>query len=232
MIKNYNDFVETLLSAGFSMAGGSTDGIYAIVDWGWNEAIPYETPIRWHTGDKDTDPWEWRIRVLDERKDIAYAKVFFKKSGFITKEWYPYFLAARRGGDSFEDAYKSGTISYAAKRIYDVVAQNGTMPTHLMRQAAGFSAKEDKSAFDKALTELQMQMFLTMCGRAYKTLVQEESGCWASTVFCTTESYFGDAVFEQAEKIEKDEACEKITEQILCLNPSAQGKKIKKFIFG
>ena len=31
--------------------------------------------------DPETDPWEWRIRVLDERDDIAYAKLFYKKSG-------------------------------------------------------------------------------------------------------------------------------------------------------
>jgi hypothetical protein len=67
MIRSYNDFVETLLNAGFSMAGGSADGIYAVIDWGWNESPPYDTPIRWHTDDPETDPWEWRIRVLDER---------------------------------------------------------------------------------------------------------------------------------------------------------------------
>ena len=61
------------------------------------------------------------MRVLDERGDIAYAKLFFKKSGYIIKEWYPYFLAARRGGNTFDEAYKDGTISHLAKRIYDVV---------------------------------------------------------------------------------------------------------------
>ncbi len=53
--------------------------------------------IAWHTEDPETDPWEWRIRVLDEYTDIAYGKLFFRKSGYITKEWYPYFLAVRRG---------------------------------------------------------------------------------------------------------------------------------------
>ena len=85
-IYNYTDFVEALLKAGFSMGGGNSDGVFALVPWSWEETPPYDTPVRWHTGDAETDPWEWRMRVLDERGDIAYGKVFFKKSGFITKE--------------------------------------------------------------------------------------------------------------------------------------------------
>ena len=164
MIRNYNDFVETLLNAGFSMGGGGGDGIYSVVTWGWQEEPPYDTPVRWHTEDPDTDPWEWRMRVLDERDDIAYAKLFFKKSGFITKKWYPYFLAARRGGNAFDDAYASGKISHFAKRVYEVVASSGVLPSQEIKRLAGFS-KEDKSGFDRALVELQMLMFITVRGR-------------------------------------------------------------------
>jgi hypothetical protein len=227
----YSDFVEVLLKSGFSMGGGSADGICAIIPWGWNETPPYETPVRWHTEDPDTDPWEWRMRVLNERSDIAYGKLFFKKSGFITKEWYPYFLAVRRCGITFDEAYGGGKISNFAKRIYDVVADNGTLPLDGIKQMAGFS-KEDKSGFDRAITELQMKMFLTMCGRQQKLSRKGEEYGWSSTVFCTTENFFGEAVFETAAKITGDEAHQKIREQILRLNPDALDKKINKFICG
>ena len=238
MINNYNDFIETLLSAGFSMAGGGDDGIFAVIKWGWNEALPYDTPIKWHTGDPDTDPWEWRIRVLNERDDIAYAKLFFKKSGYITKSWYPYFLAARRDGETFEDAYARGVISHFAKRIYDAVSENGTLPLHGIKQVAGFT-RDDKSGFDRALTELQMGMFLTMCGQQSMATGKDsigldmepgQSGSWPSTVFCTTERFFGDEVFDKAAKISKEEAAQRIREQVLALNPDAAEKKIAKFI--
>ena len=85
-IQNYDGFVENLLTAGFSMGGGNDEGIFALIPWSWDQQPPYETPVRWHTGLVETDPWEWRMRVLDERRDIAYGKVFFKKSGFITKQ--------------------------------------------------------------------------------------------------------------------------------------------------
>jgi len=231
VIHNYSEFIETLLDAGFSMAGGGSDGIYSVIPWNWNETPPYDTPIRWHTGNPEIDPWEWRIRVLEERRDIAYAKLFFKKSGYITKTWYPYFLAARRGGLDFKDMYADGAISHFAKRIYDVVAAHETLPLHAIKQLAGFT-REDKSGFDRALTELQMKMFLTMCGSQQKLSQKGEEYGWSSTVFCTTERFFDEDVFEKAAAIDAQEAERAITEQILKLNPSAQEKKMKKFIFG
>jgi hypothetical protein len=231
MVRNFNDFTDELLRAGFSMGGGSADGVFAVIDFSWDSPAPTGSPVRWHTGDPETDPWEWRMRVLDERKDIAYGKLFFKKSGYITREWYPYFLAARRRGRDFAEEYASGTISHMAKRIYETVAQNGTLPLHAIKQLGGFG-KEDKSAFDRSLTELQMKLYLTMCGRQQKLSKKGEEYGWSSTVFCTTEDFFGVDVFAKAAKIPEKEASEKITEQILRLNPEAEPKKIVKFISG
>jgi len=231
MIRNYSDFVTALLEAGFSMGGGGSDGIYSVINWNWDEPPPSDSPIRWHTGDPDTDPWEWRVRVLNERDDIAYAKLFFKKSGYITKDWYPYFLAARRGGLGFEGAYANGTISHFAKRVYDVISAHDSLPVHDVKRLAEVS-KEDKSGFDRALVELQMKMFVTLCGRQQKISQKGEEYGWSSNVFCITERFFGREVFEKAAAINAKEAKAKITEQVLKINSSAQEKIIVKFIAG
>ncbi|HWR22288.1 MAG TPA: hypothetical protein VN366_02325 [Feifaniaceae bacterium] len=231
MIKNYSDFVKALLDAGFSMGGGNSEGIYSVVPWSWDELPPYETPVRWHTGDPETDPWEWRMRVLNERGDIAYAKLFFKKSGYITKEWYPYFLAVRRGGRELADEYADGAVSRYARRIYDVVTEHEALPVHAIKKIGGFS-KEDASKFDQALVELQMKLYLTMCGRQQKLSKKGEEYGWSSTVFCTAERYFGLDVFEQAGSIDEREAIEKLSERIYALNPEANPKKILRFIKG
>ena len=231
MIKNYDDFVRELLKAGFSMAGGSDEGVFGLIRHSWNEEPPPGSPIRWHTEDPETDPWEWRMRVLDKRNDIAYGKFFFKKGGYITKEWYPYFLAARRGSRTFGDEYTDGKISYFAKRIYDTVTENGVLPLHEIKRLAGFG-REDKSQFDRTLTELQMKMFLTMCGKQQKITQKGEEYGWPTTMFCTVESFFGEGVFGKAASISAAEAAEKITEQVYKLNPLAKQKKIEKFIMG
>lgn len=231
MIQNYSDFVNKLLAAGFSMGGGNSEGIYAVVPWSWNEEPPYDTAVSWHTGNPDLDPWEWRIRVLDERRDIAYGKLFFRKSGFITREWYPCFLAARRGSRSFWDEYEDGNISHSAKRIYEAVTEHEVLPLHAIKQIAGFT-KDSASGFDRALVELQTKMYLTMCGRQQKVSKSGEEYGWSSTVFCTVERYFGEEVFAEAAKTGEREAIEKIAARVYDLNPTANAKKVARFIRG
>lgn len=230
-IHNYDDFTKALLEAGFSMGGGNSSGIFSLISWDWKQSAPYETPVRWHTGDAETDPWEWRMRVLDERDDIAYAKLFFKKSGYITREWYPYFLKLRRDSESFDEKYEAGNISHEAKRIYEVLRDNDALPVHALKPLAGF-APEEKAKFERGLTELQTGMFITMCGRQQKRSSLGEEYGWSSTVFCTTERFFGGAVFEAAQEISAEEAETRITDRILKLNPDAEGRKILKFIRG
>ena len=231
LIRNYGDFVRELLNAGFSVGtGGNDEGIFGLLEFGWNEE-PLNSPVRWHTGNPETDPWAWRVRVLDERDDIAYSKVFFRKSGYITKEWYPCFLAARRGDCAFEDAYADGTISHAAKRIYDVITEHGSLPAHDIKRYAGFQ-RDEKGKFESALTELQMRMYITVCGEQQKLSQKGELYSWPSSVFCTTERFWGDDVFKAAAQLNEEEAASKITEQVLKLNPSANIRKIKKFIEG
>ena len=153
-LANFNDFIIILLDSGFSIGGGNDEGIYAIVDYDWL-TVPPGSPIVWHTGDLETDPWEWRVRVLNERSDIAYAKCFFKKSGYITQELYPYFLTLRRGCLDFDDEYADGNISHNAKRIYEAIRECAELPLQEIKQLGGFG-RDEKSKFDTALTELQI----------------------------------------------------------------------------
>ena len=230
-LNNFNDFIEILLSSGFSIGGGNDEGIFAIVDFEWL-TVPLGSPIIWHTGDPETDPWEWRIRVLNERDDIAYAKCFFKKSGYITREFYPCFLSLRRGGRDFEDEYADGLISYHAKRIYDVVRDNGELPVQEIKRIGGFG-RDEKSKFDAALTELQMRLYLTICRTRRRINAMGEEYGWESTVFCTTERFWENTdVSARAEKLDEDDAYSTIRERVLELNPDADEKKIRKFACG
>lgn len=226
MVQNYEEFCAELLKSGFSLGGGSDKGIYAVVPFDWTEQ-PEGTAVRWHTGEPDTDPWEWRMRVLEERSDIAYAKVFFRGSGYITEEWYPYFLAARRKGMTFDEAWEAGLVSDLARRIYRAVEENGRVAMHEIKQLAGLSG-ESSAHIEKAMTDLQMGMFLTICGRQQKLDKFGNAYGWSSTVFYTVEEFWG----KNFDIPEPEEAAEKIRSRVLQLNPAAQERKIKKFIYG
>ena len=212
------------------MGGGNAKGIYAVIPFVWDEPGFPDSPVRWHTGDAETDPWEWRMRVLEERRDIAYAKLFFRTSGYITADWYPYFYAVRRGGESFLDAYRSGTVEQAAKRIYDVLETYGALPMHENKTLAGFS-REDNGRFERAITELQMRMFITMCGRMQKKNKFGEGYGWSSTAFTSVERFWAGRGVALPE-MDGARAYETIRAQILLLNPDAEQRKIDRFIRG
>jgi hypothetical protein len=224
------EFITELHSAGFSGAvGGKDDGVFGLFRYGWGAEDDNAPP--WHTDDPETDPWEWRVRVLNERDDIAYGKLFFRKAGYITRQWYPYFLAARRDGNTFDELYADGLYSREAKQIYETLTENGGLPVHEIKALAGFG-RDDKSRFERALTELQMGLFITTCGQAQKRSKIGGGYGWASMMYCTTEQFWDDEIFTQAAKIDSGEATETITKQILKLNPEANAKRIHKFIYG
>ena len=60
-------------------------------------AEEHVSPDYWWTGIVKEDPWEWR-EVIARSHEVAYGKFFNKKAGFISKEWLPYFVNARRNG--------------------------------------------------------------------------------------------------------------------------------------
>ena len=143
----------------------------------------------------------------------------------------PYFLAARRGGETLEDAWQDGRISRPAKLIYDTVGDHGALPLHAIKGLAGFG-REEKSQFDQALVQMQMGMYLTLCGRQQKISPKGGAYGWSSTVFCTTELFWGQDVFDSASKLDREEAIRAITQRVYQLNPAASLKKIQKFIAG
>lgn len=226
---SFGDFCRELLDCGFSMGGGSAKGTFALIPYDWTNQDALDTPVKWHCGDPEVDPWEWRMRVLEERNDIAYAKLFFKTSGYITRDWYPCFYAARRCGESFDEAYARGGISNMAKRIYEIVSQ-GAVAFHEIKALGGFG-KADKAQFDRAMVELQMGMFITITGRQQKKNSYGIEYGWNSTVFTTVEDFWAKRDFV-IPTLDPQASFDRIRERLLLLNPMAEEKTIRKFICG
>ena len=237
-IHDFDDFVEDLREAGFCMGGERDCGVFALADH-------FGPEIRWHTDDAQTDPWEWRIRVLKEYRDIAYGKFFFGNGGYITGEWFPYFWALRRmeagRGEgrplfrepkSLEEEYDRGNVSREALAVYRLLQEYRELPAHLLRQYGGFAGKEAGAAFERALVQLQAGFYISICGQARKVSKKGEEYGWFSSVFCLTEDFWGEGVMREAERTDPEEAYRRLEEQILRLNPEAKAGRIRKFIMG
>lgn len=221
-IDSFPSFCEGLRKAGFSISGKNDEGIFSLCTY-------FSDNLVVHTGDKETDPWEWRIRGITECNDLAYGKLFFNKGGWITKEWFPYFMSVRRKHKNFDEMYSDGLIDYTAKKIYELICDTPNLSLYEIKKIIGCDNNK-KSQFDTALSMLQAKMFITISGQKYKLSKDGREYGWPVTTFCTTEDFFGEEIFDLSCSINQQEAIEKITEQILVLNKNANAKAIDKFI--
>lgn len=185
------------------------------------------TEDQWHTG-LPTDPWPWRVKIEMDHK-AAYGKLFDKKPGFISLEWYPIFLAARRKGRSFSEIYSEGLISSHAKQIYDLFKHHKTLAVHEIKAMAGFT-KESNTKYENAMTELQMWMFITVNGTKQKISAKGDPYGWPSTAYSTVETWAGAELIEEAAAMKPADAMDEIIMRVQDVVPGADMKKIKRFV--
>ena len=215
-VEELNEYVETV---GFlplfrsHVDGFSLEELTACSAW-WSE--------------KEEDPWEWRKIVAGEGK-IVYGKFFGQKAGFISKEWFPYFAAYRRDGYDFDTLYELGMASRKSKLLMDVLDADGETPSYLLKEKAGFG-KNGEKGYEGAITRLMMETYAVICGFSQKVNKAGEPYGWSVASYCTAEQRFGRDLVRSCYHLSKEEALEKIMEQMHRLYPSADNKAIRKEI--
>lgn len=219
-IDGYKSFCTEIKKIGFCLSGDNGEGIFSLRDY-------YSEQIDYHTGIEELDPWQWRIRAIQEDDTISYGKVFFNKSGWITSEWLPSLICLRRKGQTINALYQDGLITQMEKNVYDYVSDHTQASLVDLQVEFG---RSNKSKIVKALTNLQMKILLTTWGETYKISKKGEPYGWPVTVFCTVDEKFGEEVTDMAFDMNVDDAYQKLSEHIKALNPLAEEKRIKAFL--
>ena len=142
-LKEYNEFISVVERLGFMTLSNNCIGFPNL------ENMTEED--QWHT-ELPFDPWRWRVNIEKDKK-AAYGKLFDKKPGYISLEWYPKFFAARRKRRSFMDMYEDGLMSIYAKQIYELFNEDSILAVHEIKAMAGFT-KELNSKYESAMIEL------------------------------------------------------------------------------
>jgi len=221
-ITEYRDFVSIVEDMGFMPLSNNCINFISL-----DGSSGLTESDLWHTN-LPSDPWMWRVQIVQEHK-AAYAKLFHKKPGFISLEWYPKFLAARRKGRTFEEMYSEGFLSNDAKKIYTLFEANEILAVHEIKSMAGFT-KELNSKYESAMCELQMGMFITVNGTKQKISAKGEEYGWPATAYSTVETWAGDKLIEKAKGIKPKDAMDEILQRIKEITPHAESAKIKRFL--
>lgn len=146
----------------------------------------------WWSEDPARDPWEWRAMIARSGQ-VAYGKFLDKKAGFISKEWFPYFVNYRRDGYDFDALWDDEKASMRQKKIMDLFAEENAdaeLYSFEVKQHAGFG-KDGEKNFEGTVTDLEMKMYLCMRDFRQRKNKKGESYGWSIAVYSTPEHLWG-----------------------------------------
>jgi len=127
---------------------------------------------------KHNDPdlsksWGWKDRALG-RRWWYYGKLLRRKATLVSLDLLPAFYACSENYGSLDDyveEYRAGTMTAEAKRVYEVLLEQGPLDTVRLRRESHMAAEGSKSRFERALVELQVGLKVLPIGVA-------EAGAW------------------------------------------------------
>ena len=146
---------------------------------------------QWHTGDPDTDPWQWRERVAAERR-AAVGNVLGGRKGFIAPVLYPLFFAASRPPVPLEERYADGLVPRMQQRALALFMPGQPLSTFELRAALIGPKKEGLSKMTSALEALMREFYITVCGSKRKTNALGQPYAWPAVNYALAEDWHGD----------------------------------------
>ena len=154
-----------------------------------NFSIEAFTPSRYWFVEGVDGPWEWRME-LARRGVVAYGKLFAKKAGLVSREWYPDLANYRRNGYDFDARYEDGLATHREKCVMDVLLREGPTLSKDLKRLAGFGSGGLKG-FDTVMTNLQMQTYVTVHSFEYAHDKYSRSYGWGIARYAATEDVLG-----------------------------------------
>lgn len=125
-----------------------------------NFSIEEFTPSHYWFVEGVDGPWEWRMEVACQGM-VTYSKLFSKKTGLVSWEWYSDLANYPRNGYISDSRYEEDLASYREKYIADVLLREGPMLFKDLKRMTGFCG-ESLKGFDAVMTDLQMQTYVTV----------------------------------------------------------------------
>ena len=146
---------------------------------------------RWHTGDSETDPWQWKDTAAAEKR-LAFGNILGGRKGFITKALYPLFYSACRPDGTIGDRYRAGTIKKTVYDVYRLFKNGDVLDTSEIRKRMGVTKKDGASAVDAAVVTLQREFYITVCGNRRKISADGREYGWPANTYCLADDWAND----------------------------------------
>lgn len=186
------------------------------------------TPSRYWFVNGVDGPWEWRME-LARRGVVAYGKLFAKKAGLVSREWYPDLANYRRNGYDFDARYEDGLASHREKRVMDILLREGPTLSKDLKRLAGFGG-DGLKGFDTVITNLQMQTYITVHSFEYAHDKYGRPYGWGIARYAVTEDVLGAEVTQSAYDRPPEESKARMIQHLGLLCPDAFDDALEKLI--
>jgi hypothetical protein len=148
------------------------------------KSVNSELPCLWHAACGERSPvmprrthhdpfisFVWEVKnVLPSQRLVYYGRILKHRPTLVSLELFPYFYAlTRRTGarDEYLRAFRHGELSPIAKGIMDALVDSSPQVTKGLKLAVGRHSGSERAAFDRAMVELQMNMFVVKTAEHY-----------------------------------------------------------------
>ena len=184
----------------------------------------------WFTGfDGSWEAWGWKGSIA-RRKKCVYGKLFNKKAGFVSREWYPDLANWRRDGYDFDALYDDVKASHDDKLVYDMVDQrDDSVLSKELKKLGGFR-KGGKKGFDTIITRLQMECYLVVADFTYMTDKKGNPYGWGVARYTTPEKYYGKSFTGAVYQRKPEESKERLLTHFRRILPRANEKQLLKIL--
>lgn len=184
----------------------------------------------WFTGfDGAWDAWEWKGPIA-RRKKCVYGKLFNKKAGFVSREWYPDLANWRRDGYDFDALYDDGKAAHDDKLVYDLVDQRGDAVLSKELKKMGGFCKGGKKGFETIITRLQLECYLVVADFTYMTDKKGNQYGWGVARYTTPEKFYNESFTGRVYQRKPEKSKERLLEHFHRILPKASEKQILKLI--
>lgn len=114
--------------------------------------------------DEHDDPghitWNWKDSLLRKKK-VYYARILRRKNTFISLKLLPYFYSLSPNYGDWEadylEQYQQGSMTAAARAIYEALLREGPLNTIMLRKASRLSGETAAGLFARALDDLMVE---------------------------------------------------------------------------
>lgn len=220
-LKTYNEFINRVNELGYMPLSSIAEGFPSVV----SETLRGQ----WHTGDFETDPWQWKDRAAEEKK-LAFGCILGGNKGFVSKRMYSYFYTLYRSGKTIEERREDGLVSREVWELYKLFNTKSTMDTAEIRREMGVTAKKDGSRLDSAIAELQKYYFITVSGNRRKINKLGQPYGWPANTYDKVENWVPAGWIENSHKIDLEDARDTIINTGLAFSSNLNEKQLMKIL--